>query len=43
MDRRIGWIAIVVVLALTVVTAANCRQIPHPWEPTAAGSAPEPR
>ena len=35
MNNRHIWIGIVIVLALTLVTVANCRKLPDPWEPQA--------
>jgi hypothetical protein len=40
MDRKLVWIAIFVVLALTAVTVVNCRRLPDPWEPTVGARSP---
>jgi hypothetical protein len=42
MNHRLLWIGILVVLALTLVSVANCRQVPDPWEPKAGSSEPQP-
>ena len=39
MSNRLVWIGILVVLALTIVTVANCRRLPEPWYPQAGTAA----
>lgn len=33
MNNRLLWLGILIVLAVTIVTVANCRKLPDPWEP----------
>ena len=35
MNNRLLRIGILIVLAVTLVTVANCRKVPDPWEPQA--------
>jgi hypothetical protein len=35
MNHKLIWIGILIVLAVTIVTVANCRQVPDPWVPQA--------
>jgi len=38
MNNRLIWIGILVVLAVTIATIANCRKMPDPWVPQVEGS-----
>jgi len=33
MNNKLVWLGILVVLALTIVSVANCRRLPEPWDP----------
>jgi hypothetical protein len=39
MSNRMIWVGILIVVAVTLVTVANCRNVPDPWVPQAGGDA----
>jgi hypothetical protein len=39
MSNRMVWVGILIVLAVTLVTVANCRNVPDPWVPQVEGEA----
>jgi hypothetical protein len=44
MNNRFIWLGILIVLAVTLVSVANCRKPPDPWEPkTGSGAEQLPR
>jgi hypothetical protein len=41
MNSRLLWVGILIMLAVTLVSVANCRKPPDPWEPKTESGAEE--